>query len=70
MLRLKKLKGDLTETRKVVTTTDTTPNYVAPKVDANGNAVTPVKPTGKTAEAAASGSTNATMDDSDGGWNT
>jgi hypothetical protein len=64
--QIKKLKGDLTETRKVVTTTDTTPNFVAPKVDAEGKPVVTKKPTGGAAEAAASGANKATINDSDG----
>jgi len=64
--QIKKLKESLTETRKVVTTTDTTPNFVPPKVDAEGKPVVTKKPTGGAAEAAASGANKATINDSDG----
>jgi hypothetical protein len=64
--QIKKLKGELTDARKVVTTTDTTTNYVPPKVDAEGKPVVVKKPAGKAAEAAVSGSNNATINDSDG----
>ena len=64
--QIKKLKGDLTEARKVVTTTDTTPNFVPPKVDAQGKVIEPAKPTGKAAADAASGVNKATINDSDG----
>ena len=39
--QINKLKVSLTETRKIVTTTDTTPNYVPSKVDAQGKIITP-----------------------------
>jgi hypothetical protein len=64
--QIKKLEGELKETRKVVTTTDVTPNFVPPKVDAQGKTITPAKPTGKTAAAAEGGAKAATLDDSDG----
>jgi hypothetical protein len=54
-----KLKGQLTETRTVIKRTDTTPNYVPPKVDAEGKVITPRKPAGATAS-------GATANDSDG----
>ena len=64
--QIKKLKESLTEARKIVTKTDTTPNYVAPKVDAQGKVIVPKKPTGKAAADAASGVDKATINDSDG----
>jgi hypothetical protein len=64
--QIKKLKESLTETRKIITKTDTTPNYVAPKVDAEGKPVVTKKPTGKAAADAASGVNKATINDSDG----
>ena len=60
--QIKKLEGELKETRKVVTTTDVTPNFVPPKVDAQGKTI----PTGKAAAAAEGGAKAATLDDSDG----
>ena len=64
--QIKKLEADLAQARKIATTTDTTPNFVAPKVDAQGKIIVPPKPTGKAAADAASGAANATIDDSDG----
>ena len=57
--QITKLKGQLTETRTVIKKTDTTPNYVPPKVDAEGKVITPRKPAGATAS-------NITANDSDG----